>query len=414
MIRRAAMICSAILFSGSAAFGQDWQAAFNLDSRVGYTTNTYLNPFISDWDPSVNTGFGFLAPVARVSMNKNNFSSDMTGGIVYEPMFDGQPSWKGGFGVLGSRYRLTEKLFGGVEAGGSYFSGASEQKLFWMVPVITFSPSLFTQFRLKAGSSFRESSVEEREGYSRFDSYSFELETWPGFNWQLKGGIYGNLDQPANGLSTVISADHLFTTSLRFSVRAGLESYQYQVATETGGGGQPPVGGPRPPGEQISDEADRFFRIGISSTYQVNRSFAVTLNADHLSYFSTVSDEVPTDVHISAGFRYSFSPGPGTKSRAHAEWKQNGSQTIFLRIKGAENGQLYLIGDFNDWEHPGIPLSRQQQNRYAVQLALEPGAYEYKILLIDSSGEETWMELSDDTYTVPDGFDGENGLIFIE
>lgn len=413
MIKRMAMTCTAILLSGSTAFGQDWQAVFNLDSMVGYSTNTYMNPFISDWDPSANAVYGVLAPAGYISMSENRFSSDLTGSLFFEPVY-GQPSWKGGFGVLNTRYRITDNLFAGAETGGSYFSGTSKQKLVWIVPAVIFSPSLFTQFRIKAGSSFRENSNEETGGYSRFDSYALEMETWPRFNWQLNAGAYGSLDQPANNLSTVISVSHIVTPSLKVSLRTGLEQYHYQVATETGGGG-PPIGGGRQPDGEISDEADRFFRAGISGTYQLNRSLGITLNADHLNYFSTVSDESPADFHFSAGVRYSFNPAMmGSKGRARAEWKQNGKQTIFLRLKDADSGQLYIMGDFNDWEHPGVPLSRQKRDRYAVQLSLEPGAYEYKILLIEDSGEERWIELSDDTYTVPDGFDGENGLIFIE
>jgi hypothetical protein len=44
---------------------------------------------------------------------------------------------------------------------------------------------------------------------------------------------------------------------------------------------------------------------------------------------------------------------------------------------------------------------------------LEPGAYEYKILLLEGESEN-WIEFTDETLTVSDGFGGENGLIVIE
>jgi len=44
---------------------------------------------------------------------------------------------------------------------------------------------------------------------------------------------------------------------------------------------------------------------------------------------------------------------------------------------------------------------------------LDSGAYEYKILLVEGDAEK-WLELSEDTFTVNDGFGGENGLIIID
>lgn len=413
----AGLVVLTFMFSASA-YGQNWQSVFTMDSRIGYTTNTYLNPFVSDWDPNVESAYGFLAPVGQFSMASNRFSADGTGSLFFEPVFDGRTPWRGGLGLINPRYRISGKWSAGLEAGANYTTGASEQSLFWLVPALTYSPSLFTQIRMKAGSSYRKfnSETEPENGYSRFDSYAFELETWPNFKWKLKGGVYGSLANPSDNLSGAISVDYLVTPSLRFSLRTGLNQFQYQVITETGGGGggQPPIGGPPQTGEEISDEADRIFRAGVSGTYQINNAFSLTLNADYLNYFSTAAQEIPSGMQASAGIRYSFSPNRLRNGSARAEWKQNGKQTVMLQFNDVENGQLYITGDFNDWKRPGIPLVRQKRNRYAVQLSLNPGAHEYKVLLIKNSGEEQWIELSEDTYTVSDGFGGENGIIFIE
>lgn len=401
-----------ITFIPAMLYSQDWQSVFSLDSRVGYSTNTYLNPYFPEWNPQGNTVYGLLAPIGQFSYSHNKFSASVIAGGAFDPVFENSGTYHSMFGNLNVRYRLANKFSAGIDTGGSYFSAVNQQELYWLQPVLIFSPTLFTQIRAKAGSSFRTYSTDlEGEVTTRFDSFALELETWPTFNWQLKGGIYGSLEDPAGRVSSFLSADYLLSSSLRFSVRAGLEQYQYQL--EMTGGGGPPVGGPGGQQTEFSNEADRFLRSGLGVSYQLSQSFAVTLQADYLSYFSTASNSVSSDVHTSAGIRYSFSPGNRLRGRARAEWDQKDNETVQLKVNYTGNGTLYIMGDFNDWEQPGIPLVRQKRNRYGVRLSLEPGVYEYKVLVIENS-EEKWVELSDDTYTVPDGFGDENGLIFID
>lgn len=99
---------------------------------------------------------------------------------------------------------------------------------------------------------------------------------------------------------------------------------------------------------------------------------------------------------------------------ADADWRSVRGNAIELNIRYNGDGELYLIGDFNDWREPGIALRRTGRNRYATELDLPPGGYEYKILLIGGQGERIWIDFSEETYTVPDGFGGENGVMFID
>lgn len=86
---------------------------------------------------------------------------------------------------------------------------------------------------------------------------------------------------------------------------------------------------------------------------------------------------------------------------------------IFL-LNNEWEGQPYITGDFNKWAYPGVPLTREGADQYAVSLSLEPGAYEYNILLINEDDEkESWIDFTDDTHTVKDGFGGENGMLFV-
>jgi hypothetical protein len=415
-MRKFLIAVSSLFLIPLQGMSQDWQSLIMLDSRSGYTTNTYLNPFLSEWDRSGGVAYMMFSPIGRLAMNTDHFSSDLTSGFVYQPFFDERDAWSGLFAIWGARYRVADRVSLGIETGGSRFSTFMKRDLFWVQPVLTWSPNLFTQVRFKAGSSFRmlsDDTTEEEQNVQRFDNYSFEFETWPNFKWQLRSSLFGNLDDPAASIGLRASADYWVTRSLQFNVSAGLERYQYQVLMQNGGPGGPPIGGPGGGGDQLLDEADRLLRAGTGAAYQINRNIALNLQADYLNYFSSATNESVSDVHLSAGVRLSLFPKIGERGKADVEWRQNDSQTVILKLNHSGSGQLYILGDFNDWDHPGIPLSQQSRNRYAVQLSLPAGVYEYKILLIDGS-EEKWIDFSDDTYTVSDGFGGENGLIFID
>jgi hypothetical protein len=397
---------------------QDWQSVIMLNSRSGYTSNTYLNPFLSEWDRSSEVGYLMFSPTGQLGMNSGRFSSEVTAGFVYEPFFDDRDAWSGVFALSGARYRLNNRMSLGAEGGISRFTTFLDRNLYWIQPVFTWSPSPFTQLRLKAGSSFRKLSSdvmeEEQNTQQRYDSYTIELETWPNFKWQFRSSLFGNLDDPAANIGLRASADYRVTRSLQLTWNGGLERYQFQIITENGGGGPgPPFGGGAGGGTQVFDEADRLLRAGAGASYQINRNVDVSLNGDYLNYYSSATGESTGDFHVSAGVRFTLFPKMGGRGKADVEWRQNDSQAVILNLKHSGDGELYILGDFNNWDHPGVPLSQQSRNRYAAQLSLSPGVYEYKILLINGT-EETWIDFSDDTYTVPDGFGSENGLIFIE
>lgn len=397
-----------------SGLSQNWQSVFIVDSQIGYTTNTYLNPFLSEWDRNTDVGYSQISPLAQIAFSSNQFSSDITLGFAYKPFLDGRDAWLGLFGVINSRYKVADKVSLGLEAGGSRFNTFLTRDQYWLQPVLQWSPSLFTQVRFKAGSSFRsinDPDVAEDMETQRFDSYVLEFETWPSFRWQFRTSLFGNLDDPAANLGLRASMDYWATRSLKLSLNSGLERYQYQVMVDGGGGG--PIGGPGGNMGEMFNESDRILRSGLGVSYQVFENIALSVQGDFLNYYSSITGEYLNDFHVSGGVRFSIKPKIGQRGKADVEWKQNDSQSVILRINHSGDGQLYILGDFNNWGSPGVALSRQSNNRYAAQLSLSPGIYEYKILLVDGDSE-TWIEFSEDTYTVSDGFGGVNGLIFIE
>ena len=411
------------IFIHNHGFSQNWQSLIMLETRSGYTSNTYLNPLLPEWDRTADAGYIMFSPIGQFLMNTERFSTELTAGGAYKSIFDDRDAWSGLFGMTAARYRVGNRVSLGVEGGRNQFSAISGREFYWVQPVITWSPSLFTQLRLKAGSSFSKLTMEEAEQdeanqtaqseRQRFDRYTIEFETWPDIRWQLRTFLYGSLDDPTANLGLRGASDYRITRSLQWNLYAGLERFQYQVVFQNGGDRGFPPAGPPGGGEQVLDESDRLMRAGTGFTWQINRNLALNLQADLMNYSSSATDETLGDFQVSGGVRFSLFPRIGGRDKADIEWRQNDLQTLILKLNYSGDGQLYILGDFNNWDHPGKPLSRQSRNRYTVRLDLQPGVYEYKILLIEN-GEELWVDFSDDTYTVPDGFGGENGLIFNE
>lgn len=397
---------------------QQWYGMFTVDSRAGYTTNTILNPFFGEWEKEVNSGYGFISPSGQLHWSNERYSADLTAGGVFEPIFDGRETFTGGFGLLNFSHRFGSSWSAGLETGGSYFTGAIDRSVTWLQPTLTWSPTLFSQLRIKAGSTFRDyyNFQEDISSNDRFDLYGLEFETWTSFNSQLRFGLYGNMDKPAQNMSFLIGAGRRITNALQLSVRLNADRYSYHFMQEGGGGtGGPPVGGPGGGNNESETftETDRIIRAGLSGRYQLNRAFAVNLNLDHLSLHSSANEEILTDYQLSVGIQYSFFKTFGSRGKAEPTWTQNSEENIVLSVKYSGNGQLYIVGDFNNWDSPGIPLNRQSFKKYTARLTIPAGTHEYKILLIEGS-EERWIDFSDDTYTVNDGFGGKNGLVFIE
>ena len=396
---------------------QNWQTFVNVDSRVGYSTNSYLNPFFGEWNSTVSSGYGLTTLSGYTSwFNKGN-SLTFTSVLVYEPFFDQQQvdNWTGGLALLDLSRRFSSSFSAGIEGGGSYFTSSFDRTVAWVQPKITWFASPFTSVRLKAGSNFQYyedflPDTVDAETDRRFDLYALELETWPSYNWRLTAGLYGNLDNFPNigeGFNTLLGVGYLFKNGTSLDLRFAWEQYQIQTTAQTGG---PPIGGPGG-GTTTVEETDRILRLGLSGSFPINRRFSFFTDVEGLKLLSDVSEEV-TDYQVSAGIRMSFQPRLGKKSSGlNPEWnEQSSGHQIKVRYSG--EGRLYLVGDFNNWNKPGIPLREQSDKTYVAKLNLDTGAYEYKILVVQGDSEE-WIEFSNETYTVDDGFGSENALLLV-
>ncbi|MCC7446978.1 MAG: isoamylase early set domain-containing protein [Anaerolineae bacterium] len=74
--------------------------------------------------------------------------------------------------------------------------------------------------------------------------------------------------------------------------------------------------------------------------------------------------------------------------------------------EGAEN--VYLVGDFNNWDEHATPMDKKRGNRFTVTLDLEPNQeYQYRYLVNGKDWHNDWEA---DKY-VANPFSGDNSVV---
>lgn len=400
---------------------QGVQATITSEFRAGYSTNTYLNPFFSEWNRTYDSGYGLNATFGQLFWDKNKHKFELNGGYVFEPFLSEQPTWHGYLTYGRYLIDINNNFNAGITAGMSAFESDFERKLGWIQPYLTWFPSSFTAFNFKVGSNFREyvALQDSINTKNRFDSYGLEMETWLNFRWQLKAGVYGslnNLTEPANGLSTSLSLGHSFLNGSKLTSEVQFINYNSEFTTtiENGTGPGGPFGPPGGTTTETQSINDQIWKLKLDAAYPVTRNIAAFVTAEHLLYRSSSIDNGISDVQLSGGIRFSLTPNLSTyqKNTVEPSWDHEGKE-YHVRVKFRGQGNLFIVGDFNDWEKPGIPLRETSKNTYSAQLTLEPGLYEYRILVIHGN-EEKWLKFSNDVSTTKDNFGGVNALKIVE
>ncbi|MEX0593735.1 MAG: glycogen-binding domain-containing protein [Balneolaceae bacterium] len=390
--------------------GQSLSSWLTLDARAGVSTNSYLIPFYGEWNRTQTTGYGLLLPALSVLYEQDRFSADASLGGMFEPVSGEARTLGGGSSQMNLRYRLASRWSAGLESGLQTVKTAYSRDGWWLLPNVSWRPGPFTQLKLKAGSSGRRFRNLEQGGdaSSRFDLFGVDMEHALGYRWQVRGGFYGDLDDPSGTVSLYVSSDHRATDRFSVGVRAGVDQYRYDWFAPDGGS---------PTGWIELRETDRIWRSGVQGRFRVSDRVSLTAGADYLLLASATSESMVHDIHVSGGVRVTLRPDSWFRGGGEPEvaLRESGNRRggVQFEIPYDGEGTLYLTGAFNDWAEPGVPLVRTGRNRYAADVELEPGGHEYKIVLIEESGEQKWMPFTEDTYTVPDGFGGENGLLFI-
>lgn len=419
-----AILIAATLFCANDLSSQSLEAFLSVDSRGGYSTNTFLHPYIGEWDQSDSGAYTRLSPSAEIYWDSGRLSGGLSSGYFFEPMLDNRQDWTGVYGSGYLNYRISNHFFFELRSTANRISSLYDRSSFSVLPALSWTPSLFTRVRARAGSSFREysgfeSAEQESSGrqMDRFDVYGLEIERWTSFKWQISGSVYSLMGESLlENHSLSLAVSRIIRQSAGVTFDLSLNRYQNSFAID-GQGVATPVTGTAPDGTELIEQTDQLLRSRLSYSFPIVGGLSGYGSASYLLFMPDATEN-RSDMEASFGFRYRISTSEifrNNKNKLSPEWESRTDQAVIVKVRYRGDGDLFIVGEFNDWERPGVQLSKQGEgsNRYAAQLDLEPGVYEYKVLLL-KNGDNSWVELSDETMTVSDGFGGINGLIYID
>ncbi|MFU8861906.1 MAG: hypothetical protein ACNA8K_15960 [Cyclonatronaceae bacterium] len=405
------MICT---ISISEASARQFQARFSMGTTGGYTTNTYLSPLLSEWDRSGTSAFFVISPAAHIQWNGTKQTAGITGMGHFYHLTDISSDWAGGTAFFNTNRLLSPKVWLAASAGLSRLASGYTRDLQWLQAGIDWLASPITKVEFRAGFNWRRYSnlTDSNDLSNRYDSYGVEAEHWISYKWQVTGRFYSSLSHitnPGRGFSTSAGLTRQWRNGLSVMAQTGFERYSQQFQPEGGGPGP----NPQNPGEMTITINDQFVRTGLSVSYPVRRNISLSARAANLLWMSSEDNAVLSDVELSAGVQYSFTPVMARRGVPYGvRWEIKPDSKTIIEVQYKGNESLYLTGDFNDWDQPGIPLERTGRNRYRAMLDADPGIYQYKILK-RQNGDLEWLDLSGQAPTVDDGFGGRNGRVII-
>lgn len=94
-------------------------------------------------------------------------------------------------------------------------------------------------------------------------------------------------------------------------------------------------------------------------------------------------------------------PARGTRAVASAE-----ARPVTLVCHAPAAREVFLAGDFNDWQPRAMPMARQPDGCWTATLPLRPGPHEYRFVV-----DGQWQEDPQAARAVPNPFGGCNSVL---
>ena len=85
------------------------------------------------------------------------------------------------------------------------------------------------------------------------------------------------------------------------------------------------------------------------------------------------------------------------------------SEVTFVCEPSAETREVYLVGDFNDWQTHSQPMRKAKDGSFRAQLKLPRGRYEYKFL-----ADGIWLDDGAEAEQAPNDFGTLNNVVVVE
>ena len=88
--------------------------------------------------------------------------------------------------------------------------------------------------------------------------------------------------------------------------------------------------------------------------------------------------------------------------------RKSSKRGVRFSLKSPNAKEVFLVGDFNNWDARANPMKLDEDGLWKVRLILSPGRYEFK-LLVDGK----WREGTIEEQTVPNCFGTLNNVMIV-
>lgn len=400
------------------------------------TTIPLLGLLVGAYSTEGSQPFFSLAPAGTMRWSKEQWTLKASGAARVHITSEVPTSLQYAYGRLAAQRTLTHRLEVGLDGAAQHIEGLYPIRLyrdqplqdnittdaglmshdvnFWAAPYMQWAAGNKLSLSFRAGAGYQ---VEQIHADVSRASYSFHLgfKYKMGKRWRLQGSTYLRR-RPTTSRSVRSSG------SIWQFIYAQKDHTHFFVTFE---------GNQRDYFPDLSDPSVRtslmgnddfpspfpnlytFFRrtgLGVESTPK--ERFGFRINVDWVVARGVTDQRQPFGLQLSLGTRFQLGNTKKAKHLAYQPtWRVNEREAHFAYTY-IGRGELFLVGDFNNWIEPGIPLQKDRDGWYRTTLKLPPGRYAYKVVRLHR-GRMEWLPLPDDAETLQDSFGGRNGLLII-
>ena len=98
-----------------------------------------------------------------------------------------------------------------------------------------------------------------------------------------------------------------------------------------------------------------------------------------------------------------------TKANAAAKGASGRAGCVCLALTHPTAQEVCIAGSFNDWHPTVTPMIRLEDGKWAKELALPPGRYEYRFIV-----DGQWVDDPAATELIPNSFGTANAVLVVE
>ena len=166
--------------------------------------------------------------------------------------------------------------------------------------------------------------------------------------------------------------------------------------------------------EAVNRELSRIgqdLHVLLSSTQDITRGLKQKLQPGHIQLDKIQSIESNIEKGQEQVRQLLWLSNGGNQGEGIEEVKREVKpdiRKVIFRLKSPKASQVFLVGDFNDWNVRANPMQKDQEGLWESTLILQTGRYEFKFMV-----DGKWRESRGDEFTALNRFGSLNNVVIV-